>query len=521
MPFRIIGRTWTQQPSGLVLPDLEASFVPEVVWLPQYTNRLWQRDNAADSSTGLTFTETASPILLAGPEGFVYSNAALTANVTWTRKTRAIQFPCAIGAVFVPLNRAASGVAWGSGSDTGTAITAARFEIGTHAASGNVLCVSRMAVTGGTTNTWDTGIAAALGEVVAVAFVERSATDRVAYINGRRVADTTAGSTPANNWNFYGAQTRKMGTAALAQQFPGYTLMGWSHQSLDPGDAWMERWTLDPWSMPEPQRVRVFIGNVYAVSAAESVTATDSQAALMAVAAAAAESATAVDAIAAALQAAAAISEAASAADSASAGAATYSVSAAETASAADAPAAAAVFPGAVVEAATAADVAAALAVLQASVTEAASASDLVAGLLIATAAVAEAAAASDSTSTGPQYAVSLTEAATASDAMQAAAQLVAAVTEAATAGAAFSAAASLVGLITEPATASDSASAGATTYSVSLSELAAALDVITATIVSGGPEVYAAISTLRRQMFGPGTTTRPAQRTSTRRPPQ
>ena len=58
-----------------------------------------------------------------------------------------------------------------------------------------------------------------------------------------------------------------------------------------------------------------------------------------------------------------------------------------------------------------------------------------------------------------------------------------ASLTEAASAGAAFSAAASLVAAITEAANAGDSVSGGATVYSVSLTELAAAVDVLAASL--------------------------------------
>lgn len=263
----------------------------------------------------------------------------------------------------------------------------------------------------------------------------------------------------------------------------------------------------NPWQMFAKRPRRVFVsvgagGSTYNVSLTEAASVADTVAAIALRVGAMAEAASAADLVASALIATRAVAEAATAAaaatgtmvlpgavaeaatatDSASTGGVT-SNSITEAATASEATASSAALVGAIAETVTAADLAAALKTLQAAISEAATATNLVAGLLVATAAVAEAAAASESASTGPQYAVSLSEAASPADALQAAAQLVGAVTEAATAGAAFSAAASLVGLITEPATASDSASAGATTYSVSLTELAAAVDVLAASL--------------------------------------
>lgn len=361
-----------------------------------------------------------------------------------------------------------------------------------------------------------------------------------AFVNGAKYDFSAGGGVPLDNGASVWIGRRSDGITQLDGRIYYVALF---NRAIS--DAEALALTQNPWQLYAKRPKRVFVsvgagGSTYNVSLTEAASVADTVAAIALRVGAMAEAASAADLVASALIATRAVAEAATAAaaatgtmvlpgavaeaatatDSASTGGVT-SNSITEAATASEATASSAALVGAIAETVTAADLAAALKTLQAAISEAATATDLVAGLLVATAAVAEAAAASDSASTGPQYAVSLSEAASPADALQAAAQLVGAVTEAATAGAAFSAAASLVGLITEPATASDSASAGATTYSVSLSELAAALDVITATIVSGGPEVYAAISTLRRQMFGPGTTTRPAQRTSTRRPPQ
>lgn len=301
----------------------------------------------------------------------------------------------------------------------------------------------------------------------------------------------------------------------------------------------------DEWQVYARRQKRIYVsvsggGSIYAVDLSEAASAADALASVALRIGAMAEAASAADLVANALQATRAIAEAATASEAAAgtlvaprsvaeAATASDSISTggvtsnsiAEAAAAADSITSSAVLVGAMAEAASAADVVAALKVMQAAVSEPATASDLAAGLLIASAAIAEAAAASESASTGPQYAVSQAEAASAADALTAAAQLVGAVAEAATAGAAFSTAATLVALITETATAADAPSAGATTYGVSLTELAAAVETLTAAIVSGGPEVYAAISTLRRQMFGPSSATRPAQRATGRWPAQ
>lgn len=234
-----------------------------------------------------------------------------------------------------------------------------------------------------------------------------------------------------------------------------------------------------------PKRVFVSAGggaSSYDVNLTEAASAADSPSAAAVRSASASEAASAGDVTAALLAAVGAVTEAATAAESASSGAATSSAIT-EAASASDAPAASSVRVGAIAESATASDVVAALATMQSAVGEATSAGDLAAGVLIAVAAVAEAVSTADAATTGPQYDLALEEAASAADALQAAAQLVASLTEAASAGAAFSAAASLVAAITEAANAGDSVSGGATVYSVSLTELAAAVDVLAASL--------------------------------------
>ena len=296
--------------------------------------------------------------------------------------------------------------------------------------------------------------------------------------------------------------------------------LGWSRKSVDdnPSSAVFSHFAAlegelsiaelcslaeDPWQLfatPElPFSVPAASGSTYNVSATEAATATDSQATAMLFATTRTEAATAVETIAAALAAAAARTE---------------------TATASEAATAALAIPAARTEAATASETAIALMQLAASLTETTTTTDLAVALLIAVATVAEAASASETSSTGPQYSVSITETATAADALQAAASLVAQVAEAAAAGDAYTCAAQLVALITEAATASDAAAGAApASYSVSITELATALDTLVATLVhAGGPEVHAAISAARRAWLGRDAA-RPAQVSTTRRP--
>lgn len=258
-----------------------------------------------------------------------------------------------------------------------------------------------------------------------------------------------------------------------------------------------------PWSIHHAGRRRVFAvsasGNNYNVSATEVATAADSLATAMFFAATRSETATAAEVIATALVIASTINEAATSSEASTTGS---------------------VSSNAATEAATATEAASALKQLAASLTETATAADLATALLIAVATVAEAASATQTASANPQVYADVTETAAAADALQAAANLVAQVTEAAAAGDAFTRAAQLVALITEPASAADSATGNVpTAYSVSLTELATAIDTLVATLISGGgPEVQAAISAARRARGGLSGI-RPAQVSTARRP--
>lgn len=136
----------------------------------------------------------------------------------------------------------------------------------------------------------------------------------------------------------------------------------------------------------------------------------------------------------------------------------------------------------ALAEPATAADAVTSALQAAAVLAEPVTAADAVASALQAAAAVAEAVAAAEASSTGPLVTAAITETAAAADAIEAAAQLVAAVLEAATVADAITAAGQWVVLITEPAAAADAQSASApATHAVSVAELVAALDAITA----------------------------------------
>jgi hypothetical protein len=114
-------------------------------------------------------------------------------------------------------------------------------------------------------------------------------------------------------------------------------------------------------------------------------------------------------------------------------------------------------------------------------------------------AAVSEAASLTDEQSTEPAVTAGISEAVSAADALSAAAQLVAAVAEAASSADAYTAAQQLVALITEPATAADAVVGEApATYSVSITELATALDQIVAALAGDSAFAGAVFRTTR-----------------------
>lgn len=138
-------------------------------------------------------------------------------------------------------------------------------------------------------------------------------------------------------------------------------------------------------------------------------------------------------------------------------------------------------------DAATAADLASAVSTLQVQLTEAASAADLLTATRIANAAVQEAAATSDTITTGTTYAASTVEASVTAEALSAAATLVVQLIEAGNVLDQLAAAPAFVTLLTEAAQGSDIDSAAVpTVYSVTVTELAAALDLLAAAIGSG-----------------------------------
>lgn len=260
---------------------------------------------------------------------------------------------------------------------------------------------------------------------------------------------------------------------------------------LDWADNQAEEWLLNPWQLWAPDERRVWIlgagGSSYSVDLTEAATAADQPGALLTRAAAAAESITAADAAAGLMIRPAALTEAASAADTA-AGAILAGAALTEAASAADSATTGSVASGAVAEAIAAADAASALTVLGAALAESVTSTDLIVGLLSAVAAVADAVSLADAQSTDPAITAGVEEAVSAADALSAAAQLVAAVAETASAADAYAAAQQLVALITEPATAADSVLGEVpATYSVSVAELATALDQIVAALAGDG----------------------------------
>lgn len=198
-----------------------------------------------------------------------------------------------------------------------------------------------------------------------------------------------------------------------------------------------------------------------------------------------------------------AATEATSATDSSSAAAILISALT-ESVTATDSAASAAVWPAAVSESVGATDTQTALAILAAIISENVTASDLAAAVLIAVAAVNEAASATDQAASTAVWPASASEAASATDtpsatyAVTAAAVMVAQIAEAGSATDQASAAVQLVALLTEQATAVDAvAGSQSAIYTVSIAELANALDTLAATFSGGGASVIARMQAL------------------------
>ena len=149
----------------------------------------------------------------------------------------------------------------------------------------------------------------------------------------------------------------------------------------------------------------------------------------------------------------------------------------------------------ALLDAASASDVLNAAAVVQAVISDLASASDTSTAAVDATVALTDAASATD-TATGSFEAagtVTLSDLASATDALTCAATLLVTLTDSASGTDAYTAAAELVRTLTDAAAATDSFTASMPgTWDVTLTELAAAVDVIAAVIAGADPAVSA-----------------------------
>lgn len=282
------------------------------------------------------------------------------------------------------------------------------------------------------------------------------------YVNGKQ-SGTTA--TVTGTVQTLASQYVALGNAAnivVNNAFLGdiYAAFYWS-RALSPAE--ILELSRNPWQLFEPRRIIVPVaaagGTTHTATLTESASLTDAAVSVLLAAAAASESISAADAIAAILSATTALSESASAAD-------------ASTTTATQA--------GDLTESITATDAITALSTLAAALQESVTADDLVAAVMLAQAAVSEAITAADDQTTGPVTTASLIESASAADALTAAALLVAALAENATAADAQTAAAQLVALITETVSLADAQSTGnPTTHSVSITELAVALDTL------------------------------------------
>lgn len=247
----------------MVYPDLGGQFVPQQVWLPQYTTKTWNKDRLTYFTGTDAATDTNSPVLMASPGGWAYANTSNTANTYIQNLSGLPAYNDCVGAVFTPFSTG-PGSAFALTGEGGTSTTAMRMSIGV-LSSGNYGANVRLNQATGTTVVADSGVPAVADRPVCMAFIVRGASTRTIYINGVQYDDTQAGGslTGVFEWAFTNIQGWKLGSAAPAGQLDGHTLMGWSNvDGSDPGHEWFKKWTSDPWSMFEPKRRRLPIASV-------------------------------------------------------------------------------------------------------------------------------------------------------------------------------------------------------------------------------------------------------------------
>jgi len=230
----------------------------------------------------------------------------------------------------------------------------------------------------------------------------------------------------------------------------------------------------NPWQLFEPRRIFVPVsvggGGSWSVSLTESASASDSLGAATTALVSLIESASAADIITAATIAAVALTEAASASDTQTA---SYSVTGS----------------GSVTESASATDTLDAANTMLRALTETASADDQLAAATTMLRAISESASASDDASASytAAGAAAITETASATDALTAAATLLVTILEAGSATDALAAATTMVRAITEQAVAADEVAASQPIIaSVSITELATAIDVLIGELAGG-----------------------------------
>lgn len=101
---------------------------------------------------------------------------------------------------------------------------------------------------------------AVIGQVYSVVYISRNATTHVLYVNGVRYSGSTdtgfAGDSVANF--VIGAAVRNTTPVFYGKQ---NVLLGFIHQGIDPGDPWLEDFSLTPWAQlfVSPKR-RIWVG---------------------------------------------------------------------------------------------------------------------------------------------------------------------------------------------------------------------------------------------------------------------
>lgn len=230
------------QPQGQFEPSQD--FAPKFLWVgPARTRLIGSRPFDAGTYSG-TETSTAAGIALAHNGSSQHENWVVTEPNS---------YPVIVGGSFVvtqtsTANQTAVGI---GGATSGGSLYGG---VGQYTAA-TVGSWLRMAIGG--VDAAINGPTAVVGQRYNVVRVSRSAADHVMYVNGVRYSSTTSSGVAGDSWKNFsiGASVQNATPVFYGRQS---VHLGFFDR-VDPGEEWMRNWSLNEWSIFEPQTISIAV----------------------------------------------------------------------------------------------------------------------------------------------------------------------------------------------------------------------------------------------------------------------